>query len=414
MADHGSMTHRYSNQCITWPSHPPHTAVASRRQGPGLRDRLAALTRLLFKAISMCSTIRSIHTSSNFIVSLCFFHDHISFIFHLSFILIKIKLNSLISHSHRVRYSFGNGWMEVSSHSQDMITITTTLLGGEVEVESGLESVQLEVTGGEESGGLRGLEEVLLDGSLSEGGGSGGGPGGGAEASLVSGEEAALVTGVEGVDEGVDSGAVSARGDAEVPHLGGGLLGGEVGAVSVEPEVAVGRVMGVDEGVEVGVHGLVSVVIVNGLGDGSGLDSGLDRGLDRSLLGNHLLGGEGGGVLAIGPGGDVGALDDPEAALAGGVPHGDGLAVLVDVAVLPDPLPVSRALLPEHGAVLLGEGGAVAAVTGVEPLLLQDLGVLGVNDTLAASGSNETSCGDKSEHDGESRRNFLSLLAWLK
>ena len=63
------------------------------------------------------------------------------------------------------------------------------------------------------------------------------------------------------------------------------------------------------------------------------------------------------------------------------------------------PLSVSGTLLPEDGAVLLGEGGAVTAVPGIEPLLLEDLGVLGVNDTLAASGSDEASCGDKSEHD---------------
>ena len=63
------------------------------------------------------------------------------------------------------------------------------------------------------------------------------------------------------------------------------------------------------------------------------------------------------------------------------------------------PLSVSSTLLPEDGAVLLGKGGAMTAVPGIEPLLLEDLGVLGVNDTLAASGSDETSCGDKSEHD---------------
>ena len=49
-------------------------------------------------------------------------------------------------------------------------------------------------------------------------------------------------------------------------------------------------------------------------------------------------------------------LQDPAVVLAGGVPHGDGLAVLVDVAVLADPLPVSSRLLPEHSPVLLGEG----------------------------------------------------------
>ena len=56
----------------------------------------------------------------------------------------------------------------------------------------------------------------------------------------------------------------------------------------------------------------------------------------------------------------------------------------------------------------------MTAIPGIEPLLLEDLSVLGVNDTLAASGSDETSCGDKSEHDEDRWRNFLSLLAELK
>ena len=49
-------------------------------------------------------------------------------------------------------------------------------------------------------------------------------------------------------------------------------------------------------------------------------------------------------------------LQDPEAVLAGSVPHGDGLSVLVDVAVLADPLPVSSRLHPEHSPVPLGKG----------------------------------------------------------
>jgi len=233
----------------------------------------------------------------------------------------------------------------------------------------------------------------------------------------VTSEEPALVRSVEGVHEGVHAGAVSAGRNSKVLDLGagGGLLGSEVGTVGVEPEVTVGRVMGVDEGVEVGVHGLVGVVIVNSLGDGGGLDNRGSHGLDRSLdRGGGLLSDKGGGVLTGSSRRDVGALENPEAVLAGGVPHSDGVSVLANVAVLPDPLPVSSALLPEHGSVLLGEGGAVTAIPGVEPLLLEDLGVLGVNDTLAASGSDETSCGDKSEHDEDRWRNFLSLLAELK
>ena len=298
------------------------------------------------------------------------------------------------------------------AHSQHTVTRTRLrLLRGKVEVESGLEPVELQVARGEEPGvGGGGGGGLGHEGLLSEGGGGGGGAGRGAEAGLVTRQQtrASLVAGVEGVDERVDSGAVRAGRHAEALHLGGGLLGLELGAVGVEPEVAVCGVVGVDEGVEVGVHGLgVRVVVVDNLGRGGGLlGEGGGGGLDGGG-GGAGLGHEGRGVLAVGPGGDVGALEDPEAVLAGAVPHGDGLPVLVDVAVLPDPLPVGRALLPEHGAVLLGEGGAVAAVPGVESLLAQDLGVLGLNG-LAGGGGDETRGGDDSEHgDG----NFLSLLA---
>ena len=151
-------------------------------------------------------------------------------------------------------------------------------------------------------------------------------------------EKAALVRSVKRVHEGVDTGAVSAGRDAKVLDLGGGLLGGEVGAVGVESEVTVGWVMGVDEGVEVGVHGLIDVVIVNGLGGGGGLDNRGSNGLDGSLdRGGGLLSDEGGRVLSVSSRGDVGTLENSEAVLASGVPHSDGVSVLANVAVLPDP-----------------------------------------------------------------------------
>ena len=151
-----------------------------------------------------------------------------------------------------------------------------------------------------------------------------------------------------------------------------------LGSVGVVSKVPVSRIVGVDEGVHV--HGLHVVVVVLLL---------LWCVLVSLLL---LLDGLAivrvvcGGVLAVGPVGDVGALEDPEAVLAGAVPHGDGLPVLVDVAVLPDPLPVSRGLLPEHGAVLLGEGGPKPAIAGIEPLLLQDLGILGIQSLATHAG----------------------------
>jgi len=74
----------------------------------------------------------------------------------------------------------------------------------------------------------------------------------------------------------------------------------------------------------------------------------------RFTLGN--LGVEGSALKTIGSLRDVSSLQDPEAVLTSGVPHSDGLAVLVNVAVLTNPLPVSSCLLPEHRPVLLGEG----------------------------------------------------------
>ena len=61
-------------------------------------------------------------------------------------------------------------------------------------------------------------------------------------------------------------------------------------------------------------------------------------------------------ALSVGSGGHVVALKDPEPVLAGGVPHRDGLARLIDVAVLANPLTVSGRLLPVNCTVLLGIG----------------------------------------------------------
>ena len=208
--------------------------------------------------------------------------------------------------------------------------------------------------------------------------------------------------GVKGVDEGVDSGAVGTGGD------GAGLVrcgaAAKVAAVPVEVEVPVGGVVGVDEGVGVGSRGNWPPDGLDGLShalDGLGRHEGL---LGRSLLallvepgaglghsavvvlvvvvnrlpGLHKLllllrlllldelltrsrgrargGLELGRALSVGSGGHVIALKDPEAVLASGVPHGDGLARLVDVAVLANPLTVSGRFLPVNCPVLLGIG----------------------------------------------------------
>jgi len=227
-------------------------------------------------------------------------------------------------------------------------------------------------------------------------------------ASEVSGEETGLlVGGVEGVDEGVDAGAIGARG-----HEGGGAgfggVGSELGCVAVELEVAVGGVVGVDEGVEVGVDGSVVVVgVVDGDGgDGLlGLRSGGEAG---SLLGSDLgfggevilngeIGVEGGGVLAAG--GNVGALENAEAVLSGGVLDGVGLAVVTDVRVLADAVAGAVGLFAEDLAVLGGEGGAGAAVAGVETLLFEDLGEL-ILDLAGSGGQDGGGAHDVAEHYG--------------
>jgi len=251
---------------------------------------------------------------------------------------------------------------------------------------------------------LEGWLGGLDGGRLSDGLRSGGG---GSEPSLMSGKESGLlVRGVEGVHKGVDSGTIGTGRDAEVLcGGGGGRLGSEVGSVGVESEVAVGWVVGVDEWVEVGVDGFVDIVVVNG--GGGGLDDG-GGGLNGSSDG---LSGEGGGVLSVGSSWDVSSLQDLESVLASGVPHSDGLAFLINVAVLTDSLTVSGGLLSEDGSVLLSKGSSMSSITGVESLLLQDLGILGFNKLLTSSGSDEAGCCDKSEH---FESNFQTLLAWLK
>jgi len=70
-----------------------------------------------------------------------------------------------------------------------------------------------------------------------------------------------------------------------------------------------------------------------------------------SLLGN--LGVEGSRVESSGTKGNMVALQDPESVLASRVFHCDRLPIVVDVAVLTNPLSVSTHLLSRDGAVLL-------------------------------------------------------------
>jgi len=224
-----------------------------------------------------------------------------------------------------------------------------------------------------------------------------------------------LVGGVERIDEGVDTGAVGTVGDgAGRVDLGG--PGTEVGAVLVELKVAVGRVVGVDERVEVGVDRLVNIVVVHELGlggdgsrlldtdwgshlpDGSrlpdrgSLADGRNRG-GGSTRGHGLFGVEGSGVEAVCSDRHVVSLDDPESVLPRRVLDGDGVPVLVNVAVLTDPLAVNRCLLSEHDTVLLGKGRPEPTVSCVEPLFFQDFGILWLNE-LPTCGCHQTG-GDK-------------------
>merc|ERR1719360_229139 len=285
------------------------------------------------------------------------------------------------------------------------------LLGREIKVESGLESVEVKLTRGEEPPGGRGGGEGesgsgLLGSKSGLLGSSGGSAGSLLGTSEVSGQETAvLVASIEGIDKGVDSSAVGTVGDAS-DLAGNGVVGGELGSVGVELEVSVCGVMGVDEGVKIGVDGGISIVVVSeclngrlgllGLdetgsgGDGSGLLHG-----DGSL--SCDVGVEGGAVEAVGTGGNVSAVQDSESVLAGSVLYSVCLAVIANVGVLADSLAVKAGLLSEDNAIFLGKSRAETAVTGVESLLLQDLGVLGV-DELASGSNGQTRSKHKSKH----------------
>ena len=303
-------------------------------------------------------------------------------------------------------------------------------LGLEVEVESGLEPVELELAGGEEVGGPGGRGGGGHDGAGLGGGNGGGGAragggrglaprsnrggqplglGGGLGAGEVTGEvaceqtSAGLVGGVEGVDEGVDILAVGAGGNQRL-LLGKGGVGVELDGVLVEAEVAVGGVVGVDEGVEVGVGahllllGLELLLLGLELGLGSLLLDNTETGLlllhglaTRRGRGESLLGSGGLDLQTLvvellhkGGGAEAGrrnvvAVQDPEALLAGGVPDDVSVSVVAHVGVLADAVAVDVGLFLEDDAVLGLEGGSGAAVAGVEALLLQNLGQLGLD-----------------------------------
>ena len=98
---------------------------------------------------------------------------------------------------------------------------------------------------------------------------------------------------------------------------------------------------------------------------------------------------KGRGLKACGSPGHVVALEDSEAILARGVLHSDRLAVVVDVAVLADPLTVGGDLLPGDGAVLLRVRRPEPSIAGIETLLFQNLGTFAVLE-LSASPKGQT------------------------
>ncbi len=242
----------------------------------------------------------------------------------------------------------------------------------------------------EEPGGHRhGLlgQGQLGTGGRSSGGGTGteGGLGAGQMSSQVAGQHSGAVSGVVGVKEGVHALAVGAVGN-QASLLGQGIGGVEIEGVLVELEVQVRGVVGVDEGVYLagGLLGLEEGLLLLQLrldggrkwaaGSGSGRGSHRENGL--FWLGGELFD-ESSGVLSTG--GNVGSVQDAESFASGRVAHGVGLSVVADVRVLSNPVSVVVRLFAEDDSVLGGEGCAGTAVAGVEALLLQDLGQLGIH-----------------------------------
>merc|ERR1712088_584321 len=82
---------------------------------------------------------------------------------------------------------------------------------------------------------------------------------------------------------------------------------------------------------------------------------------------------------------NVGTVQNSESIDTSAVLDHNGISILVNVAVLANPLVISRGFLLESDSVLLGVGGPELAVSHVEPLLLQDPGQAGVAIELRGS-----------------------------
>merc|ERR1719431_1852644 len=217
--------------------------------------------------------------------------------------------------------------------------------------------------------------------------------------SLMTCEQTSLL--VRGIER-VDSGAVSTGWDTidKVSVVSIVVPWGKVGSISVELEVTVSWVMWVDEWVEVGVNWLINIVIVNCLSYRS-RSSLADRSwssLDRSSNLDRSLGYKSSRFLTSSSGWNMSSFQDPETVLPCGVSDSDGLAIIINVAVLAYPLPVSSRLLPVHSSVLLGESRTKSAISSIESLLFQNLCILWLNK-LTTSSSDKTRGGNQSKHD---------------
>lgn len=221
----------------------------------------------------------------------------------------------------------------------------------------------------------------------------------------VTSKETSLVVGsVEWVDEGVDTGAVSAGWDSRLLSSQR-RVGVETSSVGVELEVSVGWVVWVDEWVSVGVDwGFVNEDLLRlgnwlllsdwellglGLGSGNTLLDWLSNWLNW-FFNSGKVGVESGGVQTIGAIWNVGTVKDSETVFTSGVFDSDGVTVITDVRVLPDSFAIQSGFFSENDAVFSGKGGSCTTVSGVESLFFQDLGGFWVNKLGGANGQNTT------------------------
>jgi len=80
------------------------------------------------------------------------------------------------------------------------------------------------------------------------------------------------------------------------------------------------------------------------------------------------------GVLSVGSNWNMSSFKNLETINPSRVFDSDGLASLINIAVLSNPLSTSGCLLPEDSPVLLSIGRAKPTISSIESLLFEDLG----------------------------------------